>query len=70
MVADLKDGRTKAQVAAVVQAVDGTLSSQGSSYDCQDYVLAILDGLVNNGIVDGQEDDMWRQEGHETMGND
>ncbi len=54
---DLKDGYTKDHVLSIVQGINAGLNSKSSSYQCQSYVLEILDGCVNNGLIDANDPD-------------
>jgi hypothetical protein len=50
---DISDSQqTMSIIMTIVQHINAGLNSQGAGYDCQDYVLEILDELVNNRIID------------------
>jgi hypothetical protein len=44
-------------IMALVQNINAGLNSQDASYDCQDYVLEILDQLLNNRIIDPHDEE-------------
>ena len=52
-----ESSRTQRKIILTINNINAGLNFKDASYDCQDYVLQILDELVSMGIIDVENED-------------